>query len=188
MWANHLNSGRYSISPKQQKFCKNATTMKHPLLSHTDLYNSKPAYLYDWACTVQVQYSTLLIEMGCCRPEHLTKEYVSLLTVRDSTWMSAMPLHSVDNQQWTTSHLTKWIGQHGTQPSDLLDFGILSDCKWLKCNNFGCLDTSTLPSAVLRHFVEWSPRLFNRAIIIRTMVQFYKLLLDYYLSNHFTLP
>ncbi len=34
-------SGRYSTSPLQQKFCKSATTMNHPLLSQSDLHSLK---------------------------------------------------------------------------------------------------------------------------------------------------
>ncbi len=65
-------------------------------------------------------------------------------------------------------YLCKW--QPVTWPSELANMALsqvislilgsfLKHCKWLKCNNFGCLDMSTLPSAVLWHFVEWSPRL-----------------------------
>ena len=57
----------------------------------------------------------------------------TFIPVRDSTWMSAMPLHSVRCllalMQVTTSH------------------------------NFGCLDMSTPQSACLLHLVEWSSRL-----------------------------
>ncbi len=68
--------------------------------------------------------------------------------------------------QWSALwHLCKW--QPVTWPSDLANMALSqviflilgSCCKWLKCYNFGCLDMSTPPSAILRHLVEWSPRL-----------------------------
>ncbi len=61
------------------------------------------------------------------------------------------PLHSV---QVTTSHLTKWLSQLTWQ-----------QVKLLNCNNSGCLDMSTMPSAILRHLVEGSPRLDPEIIV-----------------------
>ena len=55
--------------------------------------------------------------------------------------------------------------------------------KMIKCNNFGCLDMSTLPSAVLRYLVEWSPRLITKKILRYLDQTYYWGKITYFIST-----